>query len=448
MNIENQPRNDRRRLFRKSPSEEPSNTFLALKRTKLTIESTIEFLPLGLSTPYLQRPFEYQSPTFSIGTKTEFSFENSMRIWSPISLDVFQTKYPLFLETCNLILGKLKEIKPKKPQKLSLKDEKLSYLETQFKIGNQDFAALEQETNLPRQKIRYYWQKYNKQKDLLHEYRGNEIKIKFEYSTFIESYFNNPNNFSKTVLDLYTDLLDQFKLEKTDLTYWSLYKHLTKLRITYKTILYKTFNANTNAVKQKRFDLALNLFGAHLEGYDFIYIDETSFNFDLWPKYGWAPRGKHPKSHKPGKSKNYSTITAMDTKGILGVKIVKGGVKGADFFMFITNMIACNKSRFDTKKVILFLDNASIHKTKDLMQKLTGFFNVVYNAPYTPQFNPIEFAFSKMKKLFREKKPKTEIMLIRSILLACQKITDHDCAEYILHSLKFLEKAINREDFF
>ncbi len=64
----------------------------------------------------------------------------------------------------------------------------------------------------------------------------------------------------------------------------------------------------------------------------FIYIDETSFNFDLWPKDGWAPRGKHPKNHKPGKSKNYSAIIEMDIKGILGVKIVKGQVKGADFF--------------------------------------------------------------------------------------------------------------------
>ena len=94
------------------------------------------------------------------------------------------------------------------------------------------------------------------------------------------------------------------------------------------------------------------------------------------------------------------------------------------------------------------MDNASIHKSKDFMQKFIRYYNVLYNAPYTPQLNPIEFSFSKLKYLVKKAKPKSEKDLVQKILQASNKITNKDCSEFIVHSLKFIEKTIDKESFF
>jgi len=94
------------------------------------------------------------------------------------------------------------------------------------------------------------------------------------------------------------------------------------------------------------------------------------------------------------------------------------------------------------------MDNASIHKSKAYMKKVERFYTILYNAPYTPQFNPIEFAFSKIKQIVRKQQPRTEQDLVLKILNACRAVTEQDAAKYILHSLKFLDKAIDRIDFF
>ena len=60
------------------------------------------------------------------------------------------------------------------------------------------------------------------------------------------------------------------------------------------------------------------------------------------------------------------------------------------------------------------MDNLSIYKTKDFMQKLAKYQNILYNSPYTPQLNPIEFAFSKIKNKVRKDRPLSEKDLLTS----------------------------------
>jgi len=139
---------------------------------------------------------------------------------------------------------------------------------------------------------------------------------------------------------------------------------------------------------------------------------------------------------------------AMDFNGIIALKILKGGVKGADFFLYIKELIESEQERFNSKKVILFMDNASIHKTKDFMKKLAKYQNILYNSPYTPQLNPIEFAFSKIKNKVRKEKSMTETDLIKSIYKAVNEISPKDATNYIIHSFNFLGDAVQGENFY
>jgi len=123
------------------------------------------------------------------------------------------------------------------------------------------------------------------------------------------------------------------------------------------------------------------ILGQHQQSFDFIYIDECSFNLQIWSLKGWSQSHTNPKASKPAKSTNYSAIAAMDINGILSLKIVKGGVKASDFFYIYSRLGEIRPTqicRFASKKVVLFMDNASIHKSKDYMQKFSKYFNVMY----------------------------------------------------------------------
>ncbi len=72
----------------------------------------------------------------------------------------------------------------------------------------------------------------------------------------------------------------------------------------------------------------------------------------------------------------------------------------------------------------------------------------MYNAAYTPELGPIEFSFSKLKNQVKKAGPISGDDLVVKILQACGQVTNKECAEYIIHSLTFIKKAINKEDFY
>ena len=445
----NQSPRTKSRKKKKSSSEEPGETLIACRRLKKNFDMVISFSCKSPATPYFPRPFDLELPViFSIPKEKELELRPQKRIILPCTLSRFPETYKKFIQTADLLMGHKPKKEKNKVKKTSSKEDKFSNLHTYFEAGISDIKYLSKMTKLSKPTIKHSLKKYQKNQSLLQDYRGKPKALSEEHTNFIVEYFSAKTNFNKTVLDLHEDMIKHFNLEDKPFSFWILYDYLEELKFTYKNILYKNLNANTPKVKEARQKVALQILGAHYQSLDFIYLDETSFNLETWSLKGWAPSGQHQLISKPPKSKNYSAITAMDISAIIGVKIVRGGVKGPDFYLFIKELIEFQSARFRTRKVLLLMDNASIHKSKDYMQKLINYYCILYNAPYTPQFNPIEFAFSKIKGIVRKLKPKTEQDLVCKILEACKQISKVDAAEYIVHSLKFLEKAINNEDFF
>jgi len=201
-------------------------------------------------------------------------------------------------------------------------------------------------TGLSKSTIKHSWKKYQKLQDILIDYRGKAKILNEEQIQFIKEYFSNNRNFDKTVMDLHAEMINKFNLNDKKFSFWTLYDYLENLKISYKKIIYKNNNANTQKIKDKRIETALKILGGHIHSFDFIYIDESSFNLETWPNRAWAPLGQHQHVSKPPKSKNYSAITAMDLFGILSVKIKRGGVKGPDFFYFLKELIESQVERF------------------------------------------------------------------------------------------------------
>ncbi len=103
----------------------------------------------------------------------------------------------------------------------------------------------------------------------------------------------------------------------------------------------------------------------------------------------------------------------MDSKGIIRWMLFKGGVKKEDFFSFLMELVKkYDNTLWKEQTPLFFMDNAAIHKSKKYMIKtFNEYFNTLYNAPYSPQLNPIEYCFSKLKSLVRKEKINTEKQL-------------------------------------
>lgn len=111
-----------------------------------------------------------------------------------------------------------------------------------------------------------------------------------------------------------------------------------KISFSHNKIIYKVKNANTPRMKGKRHEVTLLILTAHIKNFEFLYIDEISFNLEMRLYYGWSRIPEPARISKPQKPKNYSAVACNDMKGgcgyerIVAVQIVKGGVKAPDLF--------------------------------------------------------------------------------------------------------------------
>lgn len=166
---------------------------------------------------------------------------------------------------------------------------------------------------------------------------------------------------------------------------------------------------------------------------DAIFVDETGCHPGMGPRRGWAPVGMRLLGSEAAYSggRRLSMIAAMDHRGIRRHTLVKGGVKGPDFIKFIQCVLGPS---LRPGKVIV-MDNLKLHKHPDVLDFLKRRrCRVVFVPPYSPDTNPIEMAFSKIKHHVLKEQATTLAELRNAFDTACATITPRDSRNYIRHA--------------
>ena len=139
---------------------------------------------------------------------------------------------------------------------------------------------------------------------------------------------------------------------------------------------------------------------AKRDGYRVIYIDETMFT-----------RATVPRTEYCLPKQNVTVEKAWINEPTMAVLSGISREKGQELYMLFPKSVNIEKfQEYLTKlraengdaKICIFMDNLSVHtsnKSKDTMRQLG--FRWIFNVPYEPDFNPIEFTFSKVKQKFR-----------------------------------------------
>ena len=132
-----------------------------------------------------------------------------------------------------------------------------------------------------------------------------------------------------------------------------------------------------------------------------IFIDESGVNLALLRLYARALKGKRARGKRPQKrGKNISIISALSLEKVGASRNIYGSVDGVTFEAFIVKELVPKL----WKNACVVMDNAQIHlgkMVKEAIEQAGG--KLIYLAPYSPEFSPIENFWSKVKGILKKK---------------------------------------------
>lgn len=162
-----------------------------------------------------------------------------------------------------------------------------------------------------------------------------------------------------------------------------------------------------------------------------IAIDEMATTISLTRLYARAPRnerafGSVPKNH----GIPTTLVAALSTDGIAAAMTLPGALNTVACEVFVTTVLAPILRPGD----LVLLDNLSAHKADSVrtLIEATGA-DLLFLPPYSPDFNPIEMAFSKIKEILRSFGARTQEALDTAIAQAIDAITRPDAHGYFRH---------------
>ena len=174
------------------------------------------------------------------------------------------------------------------------------------------------------------------------------------------------------------------------------------------------------AARQDWFEDQLDLDPDHL-----VFLDETAANTKMARRYGRAPRGQRCRMAVPhGHYKTTTVTAALRTSGLTAMALFDGATNGERFRAYITDTLVPVLKRGDTG----ILDNLPSHKVAGVREAIAAVgARLLYLPPYSPDFNPIEQAFSKLKALLRTAAARTIPDLWAAMRKAFSQFTPQEC---------------------
>jgi transposase len=164
---------------------------------------------------------------------------------------------------------------------------------------------------------------------------------------------------------------------------------------------------------------------------DLVFVDETGSHIALTSLYAYAPRGQRAVGKVP---RNYGAImtliASMSMQGMGEALILDGAAASAAFEVYVEQLLAPSLRPGQ----IVILDNLSIHQGTRVKEAIEARgCRLVFLPAYSPDFSPIEEAFSKLKTLLRRVGARTREALQEAIATALTLITAQDALGWFTH---------------
>lgn len=163
----------------------------------------------------------------------------------------------------------------------------------------------------------------------------------------------------------------------------------------------------------------------------FKFVDETSTNLTYCRRYARAEGGQRaPQATPLHGGPNVTLVAALTPTGLQAVMTLSGAINGDVFATYLDQVLGPTLRPGD----VVVLDNLPAHKVAGLAELVEARgARLLYLPPYSPDFNPIELAFSKLKTWLRMAQARTREALESVIQTAIDWITDQDARNWFDH---------------
>jgi transposase len=187
-------------------------------------------------------------------------------------------------------------------------------------------------------------------------------------------------------------------------------------------------------VATERDEQARTSFRERLEGVDperLRFVDESSTNIALTPRYARAPKGERARGKAPRNwGKNVTLICSITLSGMGASMSIEGPSDTDSFGLYMKEILA---PTLQTGQIVL-MDNLSVHRSKWVRELIEERGCQLWLLPpYSPDMNPIEEAFSKVKALLRRAKARVLETLFEATEDALGAVSAEDARGYFRH---------------
>jgi transposase len=160
-----------------------------------------------------------------------------------------------------------------------------------------------------------------------------------------------------------------------------------------------------------------------------VFVDETWFNTQMSRYWGWAERGqKIPEAVPAGHWRSFTLLGAMTQSGLLATMTIEDATD-TDVFLSFLDQVLCPKLQ---PGHIVVMDNLSAHKAPAVQEKIEAAgASLLYLPAYSPDLNPIEQCWAKIKLVLRTLKARTAEALDPAITEAIAAITPQDAIGWL-----------------
>jgi transposase len=248
------------------------------------------------------------------------------------------------------------------------------------------------------------------------------------------------------------DLIRKVVAEQPDITLAELGARLAKKKVVVSKSaisrflhhLNLSFKKSLRAAEQDRPDVAaarkaLRRRQAALNPRQLVFIDETSVSTTITRLYGRAPQGERlVQKVLHGNWKTLTFIAALRHNRVTAPFVCEGAMNGETFKAYVEQFLAPTLKRGD----IVFMDNVSVHKVDGVEQAIEARGAILFYLPaYSPDLNPIEQLFAKLKAMLRKiaayslkNSAFTIDSLCKAIASCLREISRSECAAFLGNS--------------